>query len=192
MFLNIIKSERLLKNSERDDNDIAVVDEEVTCETCETSETSETSTQTPVENKPTVCEPTEIPEKNKACDPVEEDESDENESDEDLNGEPPCEPVCHTCYPNEQCNYLEWVYVLLVNGRPDSFFEYKCNALRVMRERARNLCLRTDTTWTYSLARHVSEDRIDVVRRLNNFLITYDQVMSSFSVHQVFKKNTYN
>ena len=187
MFLNIIKSERLLKSSTGDD-DIAVVDE-VTCDTCDTCDTRETSTQTPAENKPTVCEPADIPEKNKACDP---NAAEEDESDENLNGEPPCEPVCDTCYPNEQCNYLEWVYVLLVNGHPDSFFEYKCNALRVMRERARNLCLRTDTTWTYSLARHVSEDRIDVVRRLNNFLITYDQVMSSFSVHQVFKKNTYN
>jgi hypothetical protein len=71
MFLNIIKSERLLKSSTGDD--IAVVDE-VTCDT------RETSTQTPVENKPTVCEPADIPEKNKACDPnaVEEDESDES------------------------------------------------------------------------------------------------------------------
>ena len=188
MFLNIIKSE-CLKTS----NVAATVSGEVSCESPKGAISNESVHESTDEdeNKMPVCEPGECPGKaepgecpGKAepCDP--EDEQSESES--------PCEPVCNTCYPNEQCNYLEWVYVLLVNGYPDSYFEYKCNALRVMRERARNLCLQTDTTWTYSLARHISDDRIDVVRRLNNFLITYDQVMSSFAVHQVFKKNTYN
>ena len=184
MFLNIIKSE-CLKTT-----DAATVTGEVSCESpkAEISNEPTSSASEESENKMPVCEPTECSDRGEPCDPNSQDEEPHDGMCEHSEGETPCEPVCNTCYPNEQCNYLEWVYVLLVNGYPDSFFEYKCNALRVMRERARNLCLQTDTTWTYSLARHVSDDRIDVVRRLKNFLITYDQVMTSLSIHQVFKK----
>ena len=194
MFLNIIKSESLLKTSNGDGEDAATVVGEVTCQPVSTDE-DENKTGSALEES--------LRSGNAACEPSQECESSGEPEECDPNGsgaeddrgrdglEPPCEPECNTCFPNE-CNYLEWVYVLLVNGHPDSFFEYKCNALRVMRERARNLCLQTDTMWTYGLTRHISEDRIDVVRRLNNFLITYDQVMTSFCVHQVFKKNTYN
>jgi hypothetical protein len=205
MFLNIIKSESLFKTSNGDGEDAATVVAEVTCHPLSTDE-DENKTGSALGLKASgnaACEPSQDCQECQECQECEECESSGEpeecdplgsgaEDDRERDGlEPPCEPECNTCFPNE-CNYLEWVYVLLVNGHPDSFFEYKCNALRVMRERARNLCFQTETMWTYGLTRHVSEDRIDVVRRLNNFLITYDQVMTSFCVHQVFKKNTYN
>jgi hypothetical protein len=92
------------------------------------------------------------------------------------------------------CNYNEYVYVLTIDNEPCYYFNYKSRALRYMRRRARELCLvpRTGSAFemTYKVVRHYSEDALDVVRRLNNILISYDQVICAFRIKRVYKKNT--
>lgn len=105
----------------------------------------------------------------------EDDDEDENEDDAD-------------------CNYDEYVYVLTIDNEPCYYFAYKSRALRYMRRRARELCLvpRSGSAFelTYKVVRHYSEDALDVVRRLNNILISYDQVICAFRIKRVYKKNT--
>jgi hypothetical protein len=93
------------------------------------------------------------------------------------------------CEYDDECNYNEYVYVLTIDNEPCFYFKYKCRALKYMRRRARELCLPLDAfSMTYKLVRHNSEDSLDIVKRLNNILITYDQVVHSFKIKRVYKK----
>ena len=93
------------------------------------------------------------------------------------------------CEYDDECNYNEYVYVLTIDNEPCFYFKYKCRALKYMRRRVRELCLPLDTfSMTYKLVRHNSEDSLDIVKRLNNILITYDQVVHSFKIKRVYKK----
>ena len=90
---------------------------------------------------------------------------------------------------SRDCNFNEHIYVISVDGTPTRYFDYKCRALKYMRECAREMCMNTTTDiFTYSVARHHNENSIDVVRRLSNVLIRYDQVVRKFRLHQIFKK----
>jgi hypothetical protein len=129
-------------------------------------------------------------EKNREVDKVD-DKVDDNvtdvEDDED-------ERVHDYADDDDDCNYNEYVYVLTIDNDPCYYFKYKSRALKYMRRRARELCLLpytgTGFAMTYKLVRHHSEDSLDVIKRLNNVLISYDQVICSFRIKRVYKKNT--
>ena len=106
-------------------------------------------------------------------------------------------PSPSSCHPEsdeddeDACNYEEFVYVVTIDGNPACFFNYRCRALKYMREKARELCMLSMPfiPMTYSVVRHHSEDHIDVVRRMNNVLISYDQTVRSFRLTRVYKHN---
>jgi len=88
---------------------------------------------------------------------------------------------------------MSTIFVLAINGRPDCYFENKPDAVNYMRERTREMCLMPAFgielfPTSHSVVRHHSENNIDIVRRLNNVLISYDQVVCSFKVYEVHKK----
>jgi len=85
------------------------------------------------------------------------------------------------------------IFVLTISGNPDCYFDTRSEAIEHMRERARQMCMMPPFgieifPISHSLVRHLSENHIDIVRRLSNVLISYDQVVCSFKVTEVTKK----
>jgi hypothetical protein len=107
--------------------------------------------------------------------------------------EPSFTPACDPSENDSECDAEdEYVYVLTIDGHPACFFDYKSRALKYMRNMARELCVLSlpFLPVTYSVVRHHNEDHIDVIRRMNNVLISYDQIVRSFRLTRVYKKNT--
>lgn len=89
------------------------------------------------------------------------------------------------------------IFVLTISGAPDCYFDTRSDAIDHMRERARQTCLMPPFgielfPTSHSVVRHHSDEHLDIVRRLSNVLISYDQVVCSFKVTEVTKKNLCN
>jgi hypothetical protein len=82
---------------------------------------------------------------------------------------------------------MSTIFVLTVNGRPDCYFDDKSDALDYMRERAHEMCLPSPfgLGQSHSVVRHHSDERVDIVTRLNNVLISYDQTACSLQVSEI-------
>jgi|TARA_B110000196_G_scaffold308940_1_gene310061 hypothetical protein len=85
------------------------------------------------------------------------------------------------------------IFVLTISGAPDCYFDTRSDAIDHMRERALQMCLMHPFgieifPISHSIVRHHSDEQIDIVRRLSNVLISYDQVVCSFKVTEVTKK----
>ncbi len=160
------------------------------------SKYSDSLTQAPVEIPPVV-----LAECKRGDENVVADNGDDNATvTEWETGQPPCSPSSpppspRSCHPSDEdedaCHNEEFVYVVAVDGSPACFFNYRCRALKYMRDKARELCMLSMPfiPMTYSVVRHHSEDHIDVVRRINNVLISYDQTIRSFTLTRVYRHN---
>ena len=150
------------------------------------SKNSDSLTQAPVEIPPVVLTECKRGDENNVAD-----NGDDNATVTECSpsSPPPSPSSCHPESDEDACNYEEFVYVVTIDGNPACFFNYRCRALKYMRDKARELCMLSMPfiPMTYSAVRHYSEDHIDVVRRMNNVLITYDQTIRSFRLTRVYK-----
>ena len=85
------------------------------------------------------------------------------------------------------------IFVLTISGAPDCYFDTRSDAIDHMHERARQMCLMHPFgielfPISHSVVRHRSDEHLDIVRRLSNVLISYDQAVCSFKVTEVTKK----
>ena len=152
------------------------------------SKNSDSLTQAPVEIPPVVLTECKRGDENNVAD-----NGDDNATVTECSpsSPPPSPSSCHPESDEDACNYEEFVYVVTIDGNPACFFNYRCRALKYMRDKARELCMLSMPfiPMTYSAVRHYSEDHIDVVRRMNNVLISYDQTIRSFRLTRVYKHN---
>ena len=150
------------------------------------SKNSDSLTQAPVEIPPVVLTECKRGDENNVAD-----NGDDNATVTECSpsSPPPSPSSCHPESDEDACNYEEFVYVVTIDGNPACFFNYRCRALKYMRDKARELCMLSMPfiPMTYSVVRHHSEDHIDVVRRINNVLISYDQTIRSFRLTRVYK-----
>jgi len=150
------------------------------------SKNSDSLTQAPVEIPPVVLTECKRGDENNVAD-----NGDDNATVTECSpsSPPPSPSSCHPESDEDACNYEEFVYVVTIDGNPACFFNYRCRALKYMRDKARELCMLSMPfiPMTYSAVRHYSEDHIDVVRRMNNVLISYDQTIRSFRLTRVYK-----
>jgi len=152
------------------------------------SKNSDSLTQAPVEIPPVVLTECKRGDENNVAD-----NGDDNATVTECSpsSPPPSPSSCHPESDEDACNYEEFVYVVTIDGNPACFFNYRCRALKYMRDKARELCMLSMPfiPMTYSVVRHHSEDHIDVVRRINNVLISYDQTIRSFTLTRVYRHN---
>jgi hypothetical protein len=83
--------------------------------------------------------------------------------------------------------YTHGIYVLCKNSKPIQYFNYKCLALRRMRDEARDMCL-LDVNYNYRVI-HCSDTHIQVVRTHKWWLVAYDDVVGDWTIYRVYKKN---
>ena len=83
--------------------------------------------------------------------------------------------------------YTHGIYVLCKNSKPIQYFNYKCLALRRMRDEARDMCL-LDVNYNYRVI-HQSDTQIQVVRTHKWWVVAYDDVVADWTIYRVYKKN---
>lgn len=89
-------------------------------------------------------------------------------------------------YCDEGCRYDEGIYVLSENCKPMEYFQYKCVALKRMRDRAREMAL-IDPNYRYRVV-HCSENKIQVVSTYRWSVLNYDEVHAEWSINRIYKK----
>ncbi len=102
-----------------------------------------------------------------------------------------CDPNCSdsdsTVFRPDDPWYTHGIYVLCKNSKPLEYFNYKCLALRRMRDEARSTCL-LDVNYNYRVV-HCSDTQIQVVRTHKWFVVAYDEVVSEWSIYRIYKNN---
>ena len=83
--------------------------------------------------------------------------------------------------------YTHGIYVLCKNSKPIEYFNYKCLALRRMRDEARDMCL-LDVNYNYRVI-HCSDTHIQVVRTHKWWVVAYDDIVADLTICRVYKKN---
>lgn len=74
------------------------------------------------------------------------------------------------------------IYLLLQDGRIICFSEKKDNLLKVIRKKINNMRIENITN---KISCFVSNNRYEIYRSYNNFLINYDTLISSFRIEEV-------